>query len=76
MSMDIYIKYHYSLIVPPIGATGNPLPAARPTPGPPGANLSPSSGGGGPSMVILTTESPLKTINPKVRFSSFSSVIP
>lgn len=61
---------------PPIGATGIPLPAALATPGPPGANLSPSSGGGGPSMVMLTTESPLSTINPKLLFSSFSSVIP
>jgi hypothetical protein len=61
---------------PPIGATGIPLPAALATPGPPGANLSPSSGGGGPSIVMLTTESPLSTINPKLLFSSFSSEIP
>ena len=65
-----------SINSPPIGATGIPLPAALATPGPPGASLSPSSGGGGPSIVILTTESPLNTINPKLRFSSFSSVMP
>lgn len=63
-------------LLPPIGATGRPLPAALATPGPPGTILSPSSGGGGPSMVMLTTESPLRTIRPKLRFSSFSSDIP
>jgi len=61
---------------PVAGCTGRPLPTAFPAPGPPGVNFSFSSGGGGPSIVIDTTESPRNIIKPKFLFSSFCSVIP
>jgi hypothetical protein len=35
-----------------------------------------SPGGGGPSIVSETTESPLKITSPNVRLTSFSSEIP
>lgn len=61
----------------PGGATGRPLPAALPTPGPVGAicpfcALS-SSVGGGPSMVSDTISSPRSSKSPKTRRSSLSA---
>ena len=58
------------------GSPPIPLPAARPIPGPPepgiGTRGIPSSCGGGPSTVIDTIFSPLKSTKPSTRFSSLS----
>jgi hypothetical protein len=60
----------------PTMGTAMPLPAALPTPGPPGARRSLGSGGGGPSTLRDTTESPRRSTRPNTRFSSFSSFSP
>lgn len=52
-----------------------PLPATRPRPGPGvmfGTLGKPSSGGGGPSIVIETIDSPRNNTKPSTRFSSRS----
>ena len=60
------------------GGTGIlPLPTPRAIPGPPVPTFCALFilGGGGPSTAILTTFSPLNIINPKLRFSTRSSII-
>uniref|UniRef100_A0A3B3RFH2 Uncharacterized protein n=1 Tax=Paramormyrops kingsleyae TaxID=1676925 RepID=A0A3B3RFH2_9TELE len=68
-------------VITSIGApAGTPLPAARPTPGPPATPargtlampVSLTSLGGGPSTVIDTKFSPLRSTRPRTRFSSRS----
>lgn len=61
---------------PPIGSGAPRAGIAFITPGPPGASFSSTSGGGGPSIVIDTTESPRRMIKPNARFSSRSSDSP
>ncbi|KAL3812068.1 hypothetical protein ACHAXA_010040 [Cyclostephanos tholiformis] len=53
-----------------------PLPTPRATPGPPTPPVADlDDGGGGPSTATLTTFSPLSMINPRLRFSTRSSMI-
>jgi len=61
------------------GATANPLPAARPIPGPAvptAVRERASSGGGGASTDIDTMISPRKMINPSDLLITFSSLLP